>query len=503
MKNLLEIARVVTKRKVRKIEIFDDHSLRNNKSKFNQFYEALRDAKFKNDREAANALYKCSPTDPKYRQLKSRFRKRLLNTLFFLDINMPKAANYDRAYYSCHKDWTLVKTLIWYNAPNSAAQLARQILTTSLKFKFADLIINSSRILRDYAAQQGNERDYEEYDNYIKEYNDILSAEIRSEELLQRVLMNYYKPLSKTQKLTENIEDYCEALVSLSEQYDSPVIFYNMYLVWIFAYEMQQDFASMLEVCEQGEQFVQKNAVYKQHKKLVTFQTKKMSAYLHLRNYRDGRATAEQCLKELKTGTEDWFNFMDYYFLLAMHNGNTLQSVTIFKLVFNNSKLRKQDSETVEKWNIYEGYIEYLILVESREIPVLKKYQNKNFRPSKLISKPAIYAKEQRIFTVHMLILQVFFLLEERKFNDVLDRIDRLKKYANRQLRREEYSRPVQFIRLLQQYAKSDFQPSEVTGTERYLKQLKSTPFFYRGVIAELEIIPYEDLWERVKQYER
>lgn len=503
MKNLLEIARVVTKRKVRKIEIFDDHSLRNNKSKFNQFYEALRDSKFKNDREAANALYKCSPTDPKYRQLKSRFRKRLLNTLFFLDINMPKAANYDRAYYSCHKDWTLVKTLIWYNAPNSAAQLARQILTTSLKFKFADLIINSSRILRDYAAQQGNERDYEEYDNYIKEYNDILGAEIRSEELLQRVVMNYYKPLSKTQELAENIEGYCEALVSLSEQYDSPVIFYNMYLVWIFAYEMQQDFESMLEVCEQGEQFVQKNAVYKQHKKMVSFQTKKMSAYLHLRNYRDGRATAEQCLKELKTGTEDWFNFMDYYFLLAMHVGNILQSVTIFKLVFTNSKLRKQDNETVEKWKLYEGYIEYLIMVESKEIPVLKKYQSKHFQPSRIISKPAVYSKEQRIFTVHMLILQVLFLFEERKFNDALERIDRLKKYANRQLRREEYARPVQFIRLLQQYAKSDFQPTEVTGTEKYLSQIKDTPFFYRGVSDELEIIPYETLWEYVKQYVR
>jgi hypothetical protein len=503
MKNLLEIARVVTKRKVRKIEIFDDHSLRNNKSKFNQFYEALRDNKFKNDREAASTLYKCSPTDPKYRQLKSRFRKRLLNTLFFLDINMPKAANYDRAYYSCHKDWTLVKTLIWYNAPNSAAQLARQILTTSLKFKFADLIINSSRILRDYAAQQGNERDYEEYDNYIKEYNDILSAEIRSEELLQRVVMNYYKPLSKTQELTENIEDYCEALVSLSEQYDSPVIFYNMYLVWIFAYEMQQDFESMLEVCEQGEQFVQKNAVYKQHKKTVTFQTKKMSAYLHLRNYRDGRATAEKCLKELKAGSEDWFNFMDYYFLLTMHVNNPLQSVAIFKLVYNNSKLRKQDSETVEKWDIYEGYIEYLIQVEGKENPVLQKQQNKQFRPSKFIGKSALYNKEQRIFTVHVLILQILFLLEERKFNEVMERIDRLKKYANRQLRREEYHRPVQFIRLLQQYAKSDFQPGEVTGTDRYLNQLKSVPFFYRGVNAELEIIPYELLWERIQQYVR
>ncbi|MFN3175463.1 MAG: hypothetical protein ACE362_13135 [Phaeodactylibacter xiamenensis] len=84
-----------------------------------------------------------------------------------------------------------------------------------------------------------------------------------------------------------------------------------------------------------------------------------------------------------------------------------------------------------------------------------------------------------------------------------MDLIDRLKKYANRQLRREEYHRPVQFIRLLQQYAKSDFQPGETTGTERYLNQLKSVPFFYRGVNAELEIIPYEMLWERIQQYVR
>lgn len=503
MKNLLEIARVVTKRKVRKIEIFDDHSLRNKKSMFNQFYEALRDGKFKNDREAANALYECSPTDPKYRQLKSRFRKRLLNTLFFLDINMPKAANYDRAYYSCHKDWTLVKTLLWYNAPDSAAQLARQILTTSLKFKFADLIINSSRILRDYAAQQGMERDYEEYDNYIKEFNDILHAEIRSEELFQRVKMNYHKPLSKSQEMVETLEGYAQALVSLSEQYDSPVIFYNMYLVWIYWYEMQQEFQPMLEVCEQGENFVIANSVYKQHKKMVTFQTKKMSAYLHLRNYREGRANAEQCLRELKKGSTDWFTFMDYYFLLTLHTGNYMQSVAIFQEVYDNPKFKKQDSETVEKWNIYDGYVNYIITVEGKENPILRKQQQKAFRASKIISNPAIYPKEQRIFTVHMLILQVLFLMEERKFSEAQERIERLKKYANRQLRREEYYRPVQFIRLLQQFAKADFQAREVTGSAKYERNLSGTPFFYRGVISELEIIPYEELWERVKSYVR
>ncbi|HMW75311.1 MAG TPA: hypothetical protein PKD40_06625, partial [Saprospiraceae bacterium] len=102
MKHLLEISNIVSWKKVKKIEIFDEASLKNKSSKLNEFFEALMDGKFKTDRDAAALLYQSSPTDDKYRQLKSRFRKRLLNTLFFIDINLPSASNYTRAYFSCN-----------------------------------------------------------------------------------------------------------------------------------------------------------------------------------------------------------------------------------------------------------------------------------------------------------------------------------------------------------------------------------------------------------------
>ena len=46
MKNLLEIAGIVTKKKVKKIEIFDEHSLRNKSSKFNEFYDIIKHKEF-------------------------------------------------------------------------------------------------------------------------------------------------------------------------------------------------------------------------------------------------------------------------------------------------------------------------------------------------------------------------------------------------------------------------------------------------------------------------
>jgi len=356
MKNLIEISKIVTKKKVRKIEIFDDHSLKHKNSKFNEFYEALMANKFKNDRDAASYLYSCSPTDDKYRQLKSRFRKRLLNTLFFLDINLPATSSYDRAYYSVNKDWTLVKILLSNGADFTAASLARQILTTALKFKFADVIVNCSRILRRYSAEIGDEKNYEQCDQYSKQYQNVLDAEIRSEELYQRVIMNYLKPPSKNEDLREKIDTYCDALVGLSEVYDSPIVIYNMYLVWAHRYEMLHDFDAMLEVCNKAENYIEENPIYYQGDKLATFQLKKMSAYLHLKDWKNGKINAEKCLQSFPQGSNTWFKFMEYYILLAIHTDNYINAIAIYNEATDHSKFKKLPMLTREKWKIYDIY---------------------------------------------------------------------------------------------------------------------------------------------------
>ncbi len=498
MKNLIEISKIVTKKKVRKIEIFDDHSLKHKNSKFNEFYEALMANKFKNDRDASAFLYGCSPTDDKYRQLKSRFRKRLLNTLFFLDVNLPSTSNYDRAYYSCNKDWTLVKILLSNNARHTAASLARQILTIALKFKFADVIVNCSRILRKYCSEESDEKDYEVYDQHSKQYQNVLDAEIRSEELYQRVIMNYYKPPSKNFNLKEKIDTYCEALVGLSEIYESPIVIYNMYLVWAFRYEMLHDYDSMLEVTNKAEQYIEENPRFYRDEMLATFQLKKMSAHLHLQDYKNGKTNAEKCLQSFPAGSDHWFDFMEYYLLLALHTENYVNAIAIFTEAVNHSKFKKIDNQIKEKWKIYDVYINFIIESQADKYPILKTQKKRNFRLSRFLNDPILYPKDQRIFTVLMVIAQILFFIEKKSFNAVTERVDRLKTYANRQLKKEEYFRAIQFIRLLQQVIKAEFDVEKLSNTEKYYQRLIEQPFFFRGLISELEVIPYDKLWNMV-----
>ena len=498
MKNLIEISKIVTKKKVKKIEIFDDHSLKHKNSKFNEFYEALMSNKFRNDRDAASFLYNCSPTDDKYRQLKSRFRKRLLNTLFFLDVNLPATSNYDRAYFSCNKDWTLVKILLSNHANNTATALARQILTTALKFKFADVIVNCARILRKSAAAAPDEKAYEKYDQYIKKYQNTLDAEIRSEELYQRVIMNYYQPKAKINQLKEQIDTYCNALVGLSEIYDSPIIFYNMYLVWVYRYEMIQDYDAVLEICNRAETYIEENPTYYQDDKLFTFLLKKMTAYLHLRDWKNGKTNAEKCLQSFPQGSSSWFDFMEYYILLALHTENYINALAIYNKATSDKRFKKLNIHVREKWKIYDVYLNYIIESQGNENPVLLTQRRKPLKTSQFIKDTILYAKDQRIFTVLMVIGQLLFILEKKNYSQAAERIDRLKSYANRQLKKEEYFRTIQFIRLLQQLAKANFNPDQLSNTDKYYNRLLETPFYYRGLIPELEVIPYEKLWNLI-----
>lgn len=494
MKNLIEVSKILSKKKLRKIEIFDSATLDNKASKFTEFFDALMSEKLKNDRDAATILYQCSPTDDRYRQLKSRFRKRLMNTLFFIDQAQADVSGYDRAYFSCHRDWTLVKILISNEANTTAEELARQVLTVALKFKFSDIILNCSRILRNIAANTGDTALFDVYNGYIKEYSDIFSAEMRSEELYQRVLMTYSMPAETLEQVHEELQGYCDALVSLSEMYDSPVVFYNMFLVWTYQYELMRDYENMLLICARAEQYIDRNPNYLQEEKLATFQLKKMTAHLHLQDFKNGKITAERSLQIFEEGNNTWFNFMEYYLLTAIHTENFIHGAAVFLRAKSHSKFKKLETETKEKWRVYEVYLNYFIEKQPGQFDALKEQMAKTFRLHRFLTDDLMLPKDLKMLGIHLLIGQILFNLDKGSFPEAAEGMSRLRSIG-KTLNDSENYRMLQFIKLTQQILKANFKLSELSGTERPYENLVSHPFFYRGKLNELEIVPFDKLW--------
>jgi len=78
-----------------------------------------------------------------------------------------------------------------------------------------------------------------------------------------------------------------------------------------------------------------------------------------------------------------------------------------------------------------------------------------------------------------------------------IDRIEAIKKYCSRYLRQDDNFRSNCIIKLLLQIPEGSFHRQAVLRRAgKYLEQLQSVPLEIAYQTHEIEIIPYEDLWE-------
>ena len=86
-----------------------------------------------------------------------------------------------------------------------------------------------------------------------------------------------------------------------------------------------------------------------------------------------------------------------------------------------------------------------------------------------------------------------------KRLQKVLDRIEAIQQYCYRYLQQDSNVRSNTFIKMLLQIPAANFHRSTVVSrTTRYLKELSKKPLEVEvsNQSYELEIIPYEELWE-------
>ena len=142
MKTLLELVGIITKGKARRIEVLGRATGTN--SKVADLYDALCTGKVKTDKEAMRYLYGASPKASSYRNLKAGLKKRLFNTLLFINLGDPSLNEHEKAYYRCQKDWAAVKVLLRMGARNVAIRLAEKTLQLALRFDLTEIVVQAS-----------------------------------------------------------------------------------------------------------------------------------------------------------------------------------------------------------------------------------------------------------------------------------------------------------------------------------------------------------------------
>jgi hypothetical protein len=152
-----------------------------------------------------------------------------------------------------------------------------------------------------------------------------------------------------------------------------------------------------------------------------------------------------------------------------------------------------------EHWKIFETYLHYFIAINEIKPDLQSQRRFGTFRPGKFLNEVPVYSKDKRGSNITILVLQVLFLIKERKYEEVSDKLESLKYYSHRYLRKDETYRSNVFIHMLMQLPKGHFNKKAVERhADKYILKLKGMPLELSSQSVELEIVPYEKLWKFV-----
>jgi hypothetical protein len=465
-------------------------------SRYSSFFWGIFEGEYQTEDQAAFVQYGKSKNTPAYRKFKKEFKKKLINHLFFLNLHGQKFSDRQKAYYSCFQDYASMKILLGQNGWNTAVDLCFKILKKARKYEFTDLAVETTRTLRlYYATREGNLKKYEKYNREYLYFRDVLRVEEMAEDLYTDLVVRYVKSKSKDQEAQEKAKIYHKKLKKYLHQCSSYWCQLCGYLIELASYSLSIDYIEMNKVCDRAIAFFEAKK-YQANVALQIFYYQKIVIKTQQKDYSAGKITAERGLSLVGEGSSNWFLYQEWYFLLSMHTGNYEMAFKIFTTVVKHKRYKFQPAQIKEYWNIHEAFLYFLYLIDKLKGATAKATFEK-FRYAKFLNNTPIFSSDKRGMNIPILIAQTIILIAREEFVTAMDKIASLQRYTSRYLTHNVAFRSNCFIKMLVQIPIGSFHPVAVERkAKKYVDKLHSVPLELSEQAREVEVVPYEDLWQ-------
>jgi len=488
---LQELAFIVNRKKISGIEL----PVQKGDSPLFQLYEGIHNNEFTSDEDALHQLFCGDKQESKYQKLKFQLKGHLLNSLFLIDLNEPHYNDRQRAYYECYKNWAAVKILLGKDARNSAVKLSLNILRQAERFEFTELVMDISRILRlHYGTRKGNLAKYEKYNALFKEYEQLWLMENNAEGRYTELVMHYVNSKATKPELESMAATYYEEIKTDLEKADSYRLRFSAYFIHLTQHMSRNDYAKSIEVAEDAIAYYKKKE-YQATTPLLIFAYQLLVCYTQLKKYEQGEKIVSFCQSMVKEGSFNWFKFQENHFLLAMHTGQYQQAFRILQHTQSNPRFQYLPSSVLEVWKIFDAYCHYLVMMD--QVKIEEVAAAPSFRLSKFINEIPIFSKDKRGMNISILVIQVLILIRKGQYEKAADRIESVRKYAYRYLSKDHTYRSNCFIKMLCKLPSAHYHKIAVgRKAESLFLKLKKVPLDIANQAHDIEVIPYEQLWE-------
>jgi hypothetical protein len=485
MEEVSRLVRLVSVRGQKVIPLLDLDTAKTNKEK--ALFQKVQNGECQDDKEAAETLYGTTPDDARFKMLKMRLKKKLLNHLFFLDFTNNRFKVSYRHEQECLNTIHQVRILIL----NGEYQIAERLLNSALKIsvdcEFTYITVTCLELLVVVSSETGNAKSFYATKETLTKYRTLAAYEHEAEDLFYVAKLELNKSIQSRKSFFGQLQSTLKRLRELWTLSQSYNIFDYYYMLTIWFHELTGEFTEIISMATESEQLLKDNSI--NEKRFDHRYNKYINVYAHLRarSFRNGLELAEQYLDDFDRSTNNWFAFMENYFLLALHAKKYDLALRLYKTVVENDFFQKINRLASERWTLYRTYLYFV----NPSAELLKQFSIRD-----LLTAVPEYGKDKQGYNVAILIIQLMYYLREKDLEALVYRIGYLRKYMGTHLKDSFSDRSRLFFKLLLLTVREQLDPEGCRKKGKGIyEKLQNTPP-PGDAYAETEIIPYEHLWD-------
>lgn len=491
MKDLRRLVKIIRKKGQRSIQLVNINFRKKETSKDNLLYEGITGNHFRNDEDAAQTIFQTDPGNRNYRNAKGKLKNKLLNHLYFLDYDKEIYTQYEKSEYSCLHSLHQCKILINQNASDIALRLLPQLIKTAKELEFTDIAEEAMTILRDQYAERGKVTPFTEINQELIKYRKFHSTVKECQDLYSDTLVHINKSISAQNRIMDKIPEVIEKIYQEARRHHSKSLHVLGSKLNLTYYAIQWDFEKNIRLCNE----LEKKFLNIPNEDITVDLDKQEIAFIHLKSYLNlqsvakGSHYAKSKLKLFKTGSKNWFKFIEHYFLLLLKEELYEQAGTLFRQIRTNKNYNSLPESMKNRWTIYRAY-----LIFFNDSKILRW----GFNIEEFVDIKPSYPKNYNGLNTATLVVQFLYLLREGYIEDIKTCVAEMQKYKSPHLDKRHNYRNSIFIRMLEIVIEKEFELDKIQekGNNYHKKLLK-----YRipaDLNLDTEIIPYEKLWQHI-----
>ncbi len=493
-----ELVLLIKKANVNTLELFTSCDFSRNANLTMKLFHILSENDIRDIAEVRDFLYKGSKfSEQAFRRMFYRFREKLLNTLFFINMNSSLFAERGKAYYICAKRAVLARMIDERGLKSLSRSIAESALRITLKYEFTDLSLMLSKfILRQLSTFNQDKYLIKKYLKIYKSSSIMYFRELQFYEKCSEII-SYLNSAHKLVDIPFNKLEYEEltkkAWIYLNEKPSSDLFRSCSFLILFYNKEQRR----FDEYKNNTLLFLKKlfEKSFLSISSLETLLNELLNVCLITKDIKTVKLLHNKYFHYINDNSFNWFVIQFGYIHTLMHCKEYFNCWKELSLAFNNIYFKKQPPVIKQNFYVLQAYAHFLY-----KIGKISGVTNaKEFRVYKFLNEVPEYSRDKQGVNIPIILVQILFFLADQNHHLIIDRIDSLKLYAYRYLKKDENFRSQCFIRMLGEMVRAGFKrQGTLFRTKTLMDKLKSVPIDTYPATAENEIIPYEDLWEMV-----